>query len=110
MSQYRRLFCCCVVAARLLNGADDRISRAKTALAAGKYEDVVNLLEQEQDTPDRCEATFYLGLARYHLKQLEQAIIHLQVASQCDAANADVRVALAVAYAGKGDDDGHQYF
>ncbi len=105
MWQYRSLLYCCLAAGHLLNAANDRISQAKTALAAGKYEDVVRLLEQERDTPDRCEASFYLGLARYQMKQLEQAIIDLQIASQCDAANADARVALAVAYAAKGDDD-----
>jgi tetratricopeptide (TPR) repeat protein len=99
------LFCCCVATAFLLNAAADRLSDAKTALGAGKFADAVRLLEQEQTASARCEVSFYLGLARYRLRQLDQAIIDLQSASQCDPGNADTRVALAVAYADKGDDN-----
>ena len=100
-----KLFCCCIAIAFVLNAAEDRLSEGKTALAAGKFEVAVGLLEQERTVSARCEISFYLGLAHYRLKQLEQAIIDLQSASQCDPANADARVALAVAYAGKGDED-----
>ena len=105
MWRYRSLFCCCVATAFVLNAADDRLSQGKTALAADKFEDAVRLLEQERTVSARCEISFYLGLAHYRLQQLDQAVIDLESAIQCDPANADSRVALAVAYAGKGDDD-----
>lgn len=100
-----KLFCCCIAIAFVLSAAEDRLSEGKTALATGKFEVAVGLLEQERTVSARCEVSFYLGLAHYRLKQLDQAIIDLQSASQCDPANADTRVALAVAYAGKGDED-----
>src|SRR3982074_3095287 len=105
MRQCGSLLCCCVVVALLLNAAQDRISEGNTALAAGRYQDAVRLLEQERDSSSRCDVYFYLGLARYRLKQLDQAIIDFKSAGQCAPANADLLLALAAAYADKGDDD-----
>ncbi|MEP6537256.1 MAG: tetratricopeptide repeat protein [Bryobacteraceae bacterium] len=102
---FGRLFCCCLAAASLLNGADDRLSAGKTALAAGKFEEAVRLLQQDQADSARCEVSFYLGLARYRLRQLDQAIIALESAHRCNRDNADTLFALAVAYSDKGDDD-----
>ena len=96
---------CYLVFAIVLNAAEDRLSEGKTALAAGKFEVAVRLLEQERTVSARCEVSFYLGLAHYRMQQLDQAIIDLQSASQCAPANAETRMALAAAYAGKGDDD-----
>jgi tetratricopeptide (TPR) repeat protein len=105
MRQCGNLVCCCVGFSMLLNAAQDRISEGKTALATGRYQDAVRLFEQERDASGNCEVYFYLGLARYRLKQLDQAIIDFKSAGQCAPANADLLLALAAAYADKGDDD-----
>lgn len=96
---------CCVFTALILSAADDRVIEGREALAAGRYQEAIRLLEQARDGSSQCEASFYLGLARYRLTQVDQAIIDLQIASQCDPGKAAPRVALAVAYAAKGDDD-----
>ncbi|MDQ6663186.1 MAG: tetratricopeptide repeat protein [Acidobacteriota bacterium] len=88
-----------------LNAAGDRVDDGKTALASGRYKDAVRLLEQGPDSSRPCEASFYLGLARYRLKQLDRAIVELQVARHCDPASADILIAMAAVYADKGDDD-----
>ena len=100
-----RTFIYWLVAACVLGAAEDPLSQGKLAFAAGRYREAVSFLEQARDSSARCQAFFYLGLARYRLKTLDQAIIDLQSAAQCDANNADARVALAVAYAGKGDEE-----
>lgn len=100
-----RLFLYWLAAAWLLNAADDPLSQGKLALAAGKYREAIAFLEQARDSSARCQTFFYLGLAHYRLKELDRAIIDLQSAAQCDANNADSRVALAVAYAERGDEE-----
>jgi len=99
------VLCYGVTIAVLLQAAQDHVAEAKTALAAGRYQEVIQLLEQERDGSARCEVSFYLGLARYRLRQLDQAIIDLQSATQCVPVSSEHLVALAAAYADKGDDD-----
>lgn len=100
-----RFFCCGLLIVHLLLAADNRLAEGKRAFASGRYEDAVQLLEPARDHPGGCEAAFYLGLAHYRLKRLDQAIIDLQSAIQCAPRNPDSFVALAAAYADKGDDD-----
>src|SRR5712671_2539800 len=95
--------CFCMVVGCLLATAGDFLSQGKRALAAGKYAEAARLLEIARDRSEGCEASYYLGLARYRLTHLDQAIIELQSASQCDENNPDLRVALAAAYSEKGD-------
>src|SRR5438445_6743514 len=93
----------CVVAGCLLATAADFLSLGKRALAASEYEEAARFLEKARDGSRSCEASYYLGLARYRLKQLDRAIIELQSASQCGENNAELQVALATAYTEKGD-------
>ncbi|PYT20222.1 MAG: hypothetical protein DMG57_42875 [Acidobacteria bacterium] len=95
----------CWLAASFLAGATDPLAQGKRALAEGQYLEAVRLLEQARGGPSACAASFYLGLAHQHLKQMDRAIVDLQSASECDAGNAEPRIALGVAYAEKGDDN-----
>src|SRR5438876_793475 len=95
--------CFCIVVGCLLATAEDFLSQGKRALAAGKYEEAARFLEIARDRSEGCEASYYLGLARYRLNQLDRAIIELHSASQCDENNPELRVAIAAAYSEKGD-------
>jgi len=95
--------CFCTVVGCLLATAGDFLSQGKRALAAGKYEEAARLLEIARDRSEGCEASYYLGLARYRLRHLDQAIIELQSASQCDENNPELRISMAAAYSEKGD-------
>lgn len=97
--------CATLLMASLLSAAGDRIAEGKAALMAGRYREAVRLLEHAPDGSPGCEGSYYLGLARYRLKQLDRAIVDLQVSSGCDPGNADPWLAIAAAYVDKGDDD-----
>ncbi|MGI8988939.1 MAG: tetratricopeptide repeat protein [Bryobacteraceae bacterium] len=84
---------------------DDALEAAKRAFAAGDYAGAVRMLEPARARSSDCEVSFIGGLALYRLKQLDQALIELKSAAECDPKSADARVALAEAYAQEGDDN-----
>ncbi len=102
---WNRALCCGVLALGLLQAAENGLAEGKRAFAAGRYQDAIHSLSQARDGPGGCEAAFYLGMAHYRLKQLDQAIIDLQTATRCAPRNPDSFVALAAAYCDWGDDD-----
>ena len=96
------LVLCLIAASRLAAAGDEALTQGKHALEAGNLREAVRLLRNVRNESDRCEASFYLGVAHYRLKLLDQAIIDLQSASQCDTKNPEPEIALAQAYAEKG--------
>jgi tetratricopeptide (TPR) repeat protein len=54
---------------------------------------------------ESCLALFRQGVERYRSKQLDQSLVNLQSAVECDAKNVEFRVALAEAFIEKGDDN-----
>src|SRR5437763_915789 len=66
---------CLWLAAACLLGAEGPLASGKRALAAGRYEEAARFLEQARHGPAGCEGSFYLGLTRYRLKQLDAAIV-----------------------------------
>ncbi len=85
--------------------AADRLAAGKQAFASGAYEESAQLLSTVKDPPGLCEASFYLGLSRYRLKQLDEAIVALEIAAACNGASAQSGLALGQAYLEKGDDN-----
>jgi protein O-GlcNAc transferase len=78
-----------------LPGDDQIFARGKRAFASGDFSRAAFLLEQVQRGPNQCEASFYAGLARHRLKQIDAAIVALRIASECDARNPAPKLALA---------------
>ena len=84
--------------------AEDRLSTAKKAFADGDYAGVVQMLEADAPLSHDCDGMLLLGLSRYRLDRVDEALIDLQAASACNPANTIARTALAEAWARKGDD------
>ncbi len=94
------------LAAAILAWADqDPVSAGKRAFDEGKYTEAIRLLQAVPAGANACEVHFITGLARYRLRQLDQALIDLQSAAECDPKSAELRVALAEAYLQKGNDN-----
>jgi TolA-binding protein len=51
------------------------LDQAKRAFDQGDYAAAARLFEQVQQTSPGCDILFYLGLARYRLKQPDAALI-----------------------------------
>ncbi|HYZ84431.1 MAG TPA: tetratricopeptide repeat protein [Bryobacteraceae bacterium] len=81
----------------------DPLPEGKQAFASGAYQDAVQLLSRVTDPPGVCEASFYLGLSRYRLKQIDEAIVALEIAAACPGASPQIGLALGQAYIEKGD-------
>ena len=84
--------------------AEDRLSSAKKAFAEGDYAGVVRVLEVDPALSRDCESMLLLGLSRYRLERVDEALVDLQEASACNPKNMIARTALAEAWLRKGDD------
>src|SRR5437867_9829353 len=80
------------------------LEQAKHAFDAGNYAAAAQLFEKAHQESPRCDIPFYLGLARYRLKQTAAALIAFQVAVQCDPKLVPAHLALGEAYTEKGND------
>jgi tetratricopeptide (TPR) repeat protein len=92
-------------ASRLEGTGDNALTEGKRAFNAGNFHEAVRILRGIRSDPSQCEASFYLGVAHYRLKQLDQAIIDLQSASRCDPKNCQPQIALAQVYSEKGNEN-----
>jgi tetratricopeptide (TPR) repeat protein len=81
----------------------DPLTAGKQAFASGAYQEAVQLLSLVTDRPGVCEASFYIGLSRYRLKQIDEAIVALEIAAACPEASGEPGLALSQAYLEKGD-------
>jgi tetratricopeptide (TPR) repeat protein len=94
-----------LAAGALWGAAEDLVSQGKRAFDGQRYSEAVQLFERARAVSSSCDVLFYLGLTRYRLKQIDNAIVDLRSAKECDGRSVEVRVALAEAYAAKGDDN-----
>ena len=94
-----------ITASRLAGAGEDALTQGKRAFEAGNFQEAVRILRSVRSEPGQCEASFYLGVAHYRLKQLDQAIIDLQSASRCDPKNCESQIALAQVYSEKGNEN-----
>jgi tetratricopeptide (TPR) repeat protein len=81
------------------------LDKARTAFDSGNYAKAAPLFEQAARESADCGALFYLGLTRYRLQQLDEAVVAFQAAARCNPKSADAEIALADAYAQKGNAD-----
>ena len=80
------------------------LDEAKRKFDAGEYASAARLFEQAREGSQRCDTLFYLGLARYRLKQVDAALIAFQSAVQCDPKLVGAHLAMGEAYNEKGND------
>lgn len=81
------------------------IARGKQAFDAGDYTQALRSFEEARKISSNCAIPFFIGLAHYRLKQIDQAIMEFSSASACDPSMVDAKIAVAEAYAEKGDDN-----
>jgi len=80
------------------------LEEAKHAFDAGKYAEAARLFEKAQQESPNCEARFGLGVARYHLQQVDAALIAFQSAVRCDPKMLLAYLAMGEAYAIRNND------
>ena len=75
-----------------------QLDQGKRAFDSGDYASAVRLFEQAHKASPDCEILFFIGLARYRLKQYEPALIAFRSATECDPKLIPAHLALAEAY------------
>jgi len=80
------------------------LEQAKRAFDRGEYAAAARLFEQAQAASPACDIRFFLGLTRYRLKEVDQALIAFRSAVECDPKLLPARLALAEAYAERHND------
>ncbi len=76
----------------------------KAAFDRGDYATAVRLFEAANQRKPECTNSLYIGLARYRLKQTNEALIAFRAALQCDAKLVAAHLALGDAYEARGND------
>src|SRR5262249_1677401 len=74
------------------------------AFDRGDYAAAARFFEQAQQASPNCEILFFLGLARYRLKQPDLALIAFRSAVECDPKLLPAHLALAEAYSERHND------
>jgi len=74
------------------------LEQGKVAFDKGDYASAARLFERAYKTSPNCEILFFIGLARYRLKQSEPALIAFRSATECDPKLIPAHLALAEAY------------
>ena len=102
--------CLAIAISLLLLGGDaaqarDLLEDAGHAFDRGDYTQAIKLFEQARASSADCKIPFYIGLSRYRLRQLDDAIVNLASAASCNSQSIEFNAALAEAYAEKGDDN-----
>ncbi|MCX6626994.1 MAG: tetratricopeptide repeat protein, partial [Candidatus Solibacter sp.] len=78
------------------------LEQAKRAFDAGNYAEAARLFEKSHQASPRCDTLFFLGMARYRLKQVDNSLIAFQSAVHCDPKLVLAHLALAEAYTERG--------
>ncbi len=99
------LFACLLTVAAGARADQDPVPAGKRAFDEGKYAEAIRLLRNAPVSANACEVHFITGLAHYRLRQLDQALIELQSAAECNPKSAEFQVAVAEAYIQKGNDN-----
>ncbi len=95
----------CLPAASQTSSLAALVAQGQRAFNAGDYTQALRSFEQAQKLSSDCAIPFFIGLARYRLKQIDEAIVEFSSAAACNPSMPDARIALAEAYAEKGDDN-----
>src|SRR5512133_831933 len=78
------------------------LEQGKRAFDNGNYAEAVRLFEKARQSSKDCEILFFVGMARYRLRQSDAALIAFQSAIQCNPKLLPAHVALAEAYYERG--------
>jgi tetratricopeptide (TPR) repeat protein len=81
-----------------LSWGQTTLERGMRAFDRGDYGEAARLFEEAHRSSTRCDISFFLGMARYRLRQMDAALIAFQSAVQCDSRLVLAHVALAEAY------------
>src|SRR5579863_2888268 len=106
----RNIRCLVLAISLVLLGTDaarsrDLVEDAGHAFDRGDYAQAIKLLEEARANSADCKISFYIGLSRYRLHQLDDAIVNLASAASCNPQSTEFNAALAEAYSQKGDDN-----
>lgn len=82
----------------LSSGADAQSLDARRAFDKGDYATALTLFQEANQSKPACPNFFYIGLARYRLKQVDESLIAFRAAVQCDPKMVDAYLALGEAY------------
>jgi len=74
------------------------LDQGKLAFDKGDYASAARLFERAYKASPNCEILFFIGMARYRLKQSEPALIAFRSATECDPKLIPAHLALAEAY------------
>jgi tetratricopeptide (TPR) repeat protein len=85
--------------------APNVLEEAGRAFDRGNYIRAIQLFETARSNSADCKIPFYIGLSRYRLQQLDEAIVDLATAANCNPQSVEFNSALAEAYVQKGDDN-----
>lgn len=80
------------------------LDQARRAFDRGDYAAAARLFEQAHQASPSCQILFFLGLARYRLKQPDPALIAFRFAVECDPKLLPAHLALGEAYAERHND------
>ncbi len=99
------LLLCSLGASAQTPAAPANLGKAAQAFDAGRYAEALDLFQRAQAESPRCEVHFYIGLAQYRLKRVDDAITSFGSALGCNPQFALAQRALGDAYLTKGDDN-----
>lgn len=81
------------------------LAQGQRAFNSSNYTQALKSFEEARKLSSDCAIPFFIGVTRYRLKQIDEAIVEFSSASACNPSMPDARIALAEAYAEKGDDN-----
>jgi len=88
----------------VLAASGQTLDRAKRAFDAQQYAEAARLFDEARQQDPACEISFYLGITRYRLHQVDPALIAFQEAVKCNPKLTLAYIALGEGYAERGND------
>ena len=86
-------------------GWGQALEQGKRAFDAGNYAEAARLFEEAHRARPNCDLQLYIGMARWRLQQPDPAIIAFQAAVKCNPKLMLAHLALAEAYAERGNEN-----
>ncbi|MBM3728829.1 MAG: tetratricopeptide repeat protein [Acidobacteria bacterium] len=84
--------------------AEMAVENGLHALNSGRYAEAADLFDYVWRETSRCDAPFYLGLARQRARDANAAAVAFSAAVECNPSMLDAHLALAESQASRGDD------